>query len=230
MEEVRKEYICLIKKAKERNHIKVRGDGYEVHHILPKSMFPLWENRESNKVSLTYDEHVEAHRLLVEIYKNDKMLNAYKYMTKQLPHELMSKVAKERWKNEKYREKVVSSNKKTYSDKTSKGYNNWKKGIERFEEKRVNSLKKKISIKVKLVETGQIFESCEEAARFLGLKNGIHISECIRGGRQVAGKLPDGRKCHWELVSDNERRKRGTVPEEEKKTSGWKRFKNSYNN
>lgn len=57
------------------------NDGYfERHHILPRSLGGSDEN--DNIVNLTAKEHYIAHRLLVEIYKDDKfkyskMLHAY---------------------------------------------------------------------------------------------------------------------------------------------------------
>lgn len=68
MNNVRKQYIDLIKMAKVRNHQKQPNDGYVNHHILPKSLFPLWKNRKSNLVVLTQKEHAIAHLYLYEIY------------------------------------------------------------------------------------------------------------------------------------------------------------------
>lgn len=43
---------------------------FEFHHILPRSLFPLWIKRESNIVTLTAKEHFFCHQLLTKIYPN----------------------------------------------------------------------------------------------------------------------------------------------------------------
>lgn len=65
-------YCVIISHAKseEKLGIRARGNGayYEAHHILPRSLFPLWENRKSNIVLLTFREHFFCHQLLAKIY------------------------------------------------------------------------------------------------------------------------------------------------------------------
>ena len=63
------------------NRVKVTGDGFENHHILPKCFGGI--NDESNRVFLTPREHFVAHKLLVYIYegtKRAKMCYALKRM------------------------------------------------------------------------------------------------------------------------------------------------------
>lgn len=55
---------------------KKNGIYYEVHHIPPKSLFPLWRLRKSNKVLLTAREHFFCHQLLTKIFPRDKMYYA----------------------------------------------------------------------------------------------------------------------------------------------------------
>lgn len=43
---------------------------FELHHILPKSIFPIWKDRKSNLVALTAREHFFCHQLLTKIYPN----------------------------------------------------------------------------------------------------------------------------------------------------------------
>lgn len=58
------------------------GDEYsEVHHILPKSMFSEFRNDKSNLVRLKYNDHIEAHRLLKNIFKTYGMKLSYILMT-----------------------------------------------------------------------------------------------------------------------------------------------------
>lgn len=49
---------------------------YESHHILPKSLFPLWAKRKSNRVLLTLREHYFCHQLLTKIYPTRSMFAA----------------------------------------------------------------------------------------------------------------------------------------------------------
>lgn len=46
---------------------------FEAHHILPKSLFPLWKNRKSNLVMLTAKEHYFCHELLTKIFPGRSM-------------------------------------------------------------------------------------------------------------------------------------------------------------
>lgn len=68
----RKIYMKIINYAKTQNRSKKDGNYYERHHILPKSIYPLWAKRKSNLVLLTAREHFFVHLLLVKIFKNDK--------------------------------------------------------------------------------------------------------------------------------------------------------------
>ena len=53
----RKEYLKLIEKSK-KNPPEI---NFEIHHVLPKSMFPNWKHKKSNLVKLTYEDHYRAH-------------------------------------------------------------------------------------------------------------------------------------------------------------------------
>lgn len=63
-------YDRLISKAK--NRIPNPQDYYEKHHIVPRSIGG--DDTDDNIVKLTYKEHYVAHKLLVEIYPNNKSL------------------------------------------------------------------------------------------------------------------------------------------------------------
>lgn len=69
--------MLIIAKAKleTKSGIRVKGNGnyYEAHHILPRSLFPLWVKRRSNIVLLTAREHFFCHQLLDKIYPNSNM-------------------------------------------------------------------------------------------------------------------------------------------------------------
>lgn len=58
------------------------GDEYsELHHILPKSMFAEYANNKENLVRLKYSDHIEAHKLLCDIFNTYGMKLAHMFMT-----------------------------------------------------------------------------------------------------------------------------------------------------
>lgn len=63
----------IIRNAKIQNRRKGDGTYYEQHHILPKSLFPLWTKKKSNLVLLTAREHFFVHELLTKIYPSNEM-------------------------------------------------------------------------------------------------------------------------------------------------------------
>jgi hypothetical protein len=65
--------MLIIEHAKSQNRHKGDGNYYERHHILPKSLFPLWKSRKSNIVLLTAREHFFCHQLLAKIYPGKEM-------------------------------------------------------------------------------------------------------------------------------------------------------------
>lgn len=73
-------YMCIIAHAKSEENLGLRkkgnGNYYESHHILPKSLFPLWTKRKSNLVLLTAREHFFVHELLTKIYPTPQMRHA----------------------------------------------------------------------------------------------------------------------------------------------------------
>lgn len=72
----------IISNAKKQNRKKHDGNYYESHHVLPKSMFPLWAKRKNNMVLLTAREHLFCHMLLVKIYpQSHEMWSALWYMS-----------------------------------------------------------------------------------------------------------------------------------------------------
>lgn len=72
-------YNALIEKARLRNLKKNNSDGIylEIHHIIPKSIGGT--NDEDNLVTLTFREHLVAHKLLVKIYPNQSGLRLAVY-------------------------------------------------------------------------------------------------------------------------------------------------------
>lgn len=54
---------------------------YENHHILPKSLFPLFKDNKNNFVLLTPCEHFKCHKLLTKIFPSNEMTFALWLMT-----------------------------------------------------------------------------------------------------------------------------------------------------
>lgn len=69
--------MIIVTKAKmemkEGLRTKRNGKYYENHHILPRSLFPLWTDKTSNQVLLTAREHFFCHQLLTKIWPGQKM-------------------------------------------------------------------------------------------------------------------------------------------------------------
>lgn len=79
-------YLSIINTALSQGRIKRKKNNklfvyYEYHHILPKSLFPLYGNlnkNEWNGVLLTAREHYICHWLLTKIFSSTKMIVAFK--------------------------------------------------------------------------------------------------------------------------------------------------------
>ena len=80
-------YMLIIEHAKKEVKLGLRPRNqrqkknfpiqyFEFHHILPKSLFPLWVKRKSNIVPLTAREHFFCHQLLTKIYPTTSMIYA----------------------------------------------------------------------------------------------------------------------------------------------------------
>lgn len=78
-------YMLIIERAKSEEKSGLRkkynGEYYERHHILPKSLFPLWAKEKRNIVLLTFREHFFCHQLLTKIYPGPSMYAALSYMS-----------------------------------------------------------------------------------------------------------------------------------------------------
>lgn len=117
-------YMLIIEHAKSEEKLGLRkkgnGEYYERHHILPRSLFPLWETRESNLVLLTAREHFFCHQLLTKIYPSNEMYAALFFMSSTKENKIGSKeynkvrekcsiYYKELWQNHSFREKIMTS-------------------------------------------------------------------------------------------------------------------------
>lgn len=95
------------------------GKYFEFHHILPKSLFPLWKKKESNIVALTAREHFFCHQLLTKIYPSKEMFYALRMMA----------MSNEK-SNHKERYKITSKEYEALKkDNHCKGRTPWNKGV-----------------------------------------------------------------------------------------------------
>jgi hypothetical protein len=78
-----KVYYRIINRAFERNHLKKRHDGFQIHHIIPRCFGGT--DSVDNLAILTYKEHRVCHRLLIGMTvgaNKHKMMYAYKLFNK----------------------------------------------------------------------------------------------------------------------------------------------------
>lgn len=68
-------YINIIEAAKKRNHKKISFDGYETHHIIPKSCGG--SNTRDNLITLTIREHFLVHLLLIKMFDDNRRYKMY---------------------------------------------------------------------------------------------------------------------------------------------------------
>lgn len=107
-------YDYIIERAKSENRKKFKGIYYEQHHIIPTCLGG--SDKKENKVLLTAREHFICHKLLVEIYPEDKSLFFALFM-------LM--YAKNKYQNRDYKissreyERIKEINSKIISEKFS---------------------------------------------------------------------------------------------------------------
>lgn len=75
------EYIDYILKNKLSNTTKRTDHYYEIHHILPRSLFPEYEYEPDNLVKLSPYDHFVVHYIIAKT-KNPKMLYAFNMMNR----------------------------------------------------------------------------------------------------------------------------------------------------
>lgn len=76
------DYLELYLDFIEQFSFKVKPDGVytEIHHILPKSVFPEFKEDEDNLSILTYKDHCDAHQLLALAYPINEFVRPLNWM------------------------------------------------------------------------------------------------------------------------------------------------------
>jgi len=131
-------YYKIIERAKQRNHIKQKYDGYQTHHIIPRCFGGT--NDTTNLVVLTYKEHRVCHRLLINMTESDsryRMMYAYKLFNKE--YDISWILPFREYKPESYA-KMVETRKSRGSYKTGKD-NNFSKPeiVEQVRQRMINN-------------------------------------------------------------------------------------------
>lgn len=218
----RKIYMAIISHALKEQSLGLRkkktGVFYESHHILPKSLFPLWTKRKSNRVLLTLKEHYFCHQLLTKIYPTKSMFAALWQMSIRGS----KKVGKIKISSREYarakenflkiyqtpftKEWLTQFNKSEKKRKQVSAFNKARLADPLLYAKHVKATTTQTKQKVKCINNGKIFDSLEEARTWCGLKSTSHISDCCRGERKSAGKSPDtGEKLSWQYIGSSYR-------------------------
>lgn len=218
----RKIYMAIISHALKEQSLGLRKKKtsvfYESHHILPKSLFPLWTKRKSNRVLLTLREHYLCHQLLTKIYPTKSMFAALWQMSIRGS----KKVGKIKISSREYARAKENFLKNCHSPFTKEWLTQFNKSekkrkqVSYFQKQRladpllyakhVKATTTQTKQKVKCINNEKIFDSLEEARTWCGLKSTSHISDCCRGERKFAGKSPDtGEKLSWQYVGSSYR-------------------------
>ena len=76
-------YNRLIESSRLKNTMKIKGDGLQIHHIIPRCFGG--SDEDNNLVYMTFKEHKLAHKILIKITTGNnkyKMMWAYKLFDK----------------------------------------------------------------------------------------------------------------------------------------------------
>lgn len=207
-------YCKIISYAKSQNRFKGDDNYYEAHHILPKSMFPLWKNRKSNLVLLTPREHLFVHKLLFKIYKSPQM--AYALMVMQRVEQcsdinearatvadINRKILKKLWNDPDYRKRRIEATIKYNKTRQYHHSEETKRKISEASSKRVHTeeTKRKIgesnSKQIVCVETSEIFKSAKDCAEYFNVK--IQNIYCVTNGKHKYTNI-NGKRLSFKLI------------------------------
>lgn len=193
MNNARLEYMQIIRNAKNemangirpkdrsdyRKNFRNKKLFFQFHHILPRSLFPLWIERQSNIVALTKEEHIQCHLFLTKIYPTYNMYMAahfFKSLDEEGEQEFyrkysehMSQKNKENWQNQEYREKVISARKEHFK--------NWTEEEKQAYSKKHSDARKKYLASLSEEEREKVFQKLNDGHARALAENGEKIRE-----------------------------------------------------
>lgn len=209
-----KVYIEQVKAYDNHNYYNIARGGDGLGSLQMKE---LWENEEFRNKAVkgmkgkkhseeTKKKMSEAHKgkSISEETKN-KMSQAQK--GKELSEETKikirtSKIGHKHSESTKLKLRNAQTGKK-HSQETKNKMSESRKGEKSYwyNKERSKEMKYKLSKKVVLLNTGQVFNSLAEAADFIGIKSKSDIVGCCKGKRKTSGKI-NGERAKWAYLED----------------------------
>ena len=210
------------------------GKGYKSQYFNEAINKYGWDNfkHEILNEKLTEQEALLLESKYIKEYDSSNKNNGYNVSKQgsiqgEEGRRKLSKLAKKRWENERYREYMIECLKKQHKGKklseetkrkmseTHKGKKNSEESKKKMSEARKGkklseetkrkiskSLKGKEGRKVICITTNKIFKSMKEAGNFYSIKCSNNISKCCNRERTFCGKLPNGEPLKWMYYED----------------------------
>ena len=173
-------------KEKSRQHAYKLWENEEFKNLQSQRMKQLWMNEEyREKQRLSKKSHI------ITPENQQKMLDGYQKYLQKYGHPQKGK-----HRTKETREKISAK---------MTGENNHRFGTIQSEEtknkKHETYIKNGHGTKVRCIETGEIFLTITDAAKWCGLKSSSGIHDNIKGIKKSAGKHPITKeKLHWERI------------------------------
>lgn len=220
-------YMIVITKAKEemRLGLRTKGNGnyYEKHHILPRSLFPLWVKRKSNLVLLTAREHFFCHQLLTKIFPSRQMNFAlWSFLTKNNKKPDGLKLSSKDFEVLRSLDKSKSQETKDKISKANKGKKRTEEYVTKMKKyKKAHPLSKEMRQKIgeasRKANTGKTVSS-ETRQKISNAKKGKSLSDSHKNSLKEACK----KKNYSEIFNEEVRKKlsdikKGKAPNNSKK-------------
>lgn len=211
-------YMLIIEHAKSEEKLGLRkkgnGEYYESHHILPKSMFPLWAKEKRNLVLLTSREHLFVHKLLFKIYKNSQMACALMCMqrvkrcsdvndARAIMSDIGRKNFKKLWDDPDFRKRKIEATIKYNKTRQYHHSEETKRKIGKASSKLVHTEETKRRIgesnskQIICVETGEIFKSAKDCAKHFNVKT--QNIYCVTNGKHKYTNI-NGKRLSFKLI------------------------------
>lgn len=204
--------MIIITKAKEEMRLELRKKGngsyYENHHILPRSLFPLWVKRESNLVLLTAREHFFCHQLLTKIFPSRQMNFAlWSFLTKNNKKPDGLKLSSKDFEVLRSLDKHKSQETKDKISKANKGKRRSEECVIKMKEyikthPLSNEMRQKIGEASRKANSGKIVSN-ETRQKISNARKGMSFSESHKSSLKEACK----KKNYSEIFNEDVRKK-----------------------